>query len=210
MGRHGLLPTRLDRPLLAAGFALCTVFALFAVVACDLRVEPFVPLEEEPPASERPVRIPGLEQGKPRTAVPPMSNRAGAAPGGPAAGGAGGPEIRGTIELAPGVPAGGPGVLFVIARSGVGGPPLAVKRLPVGPFPLEFSLGPGDVMMQGRLFEGELTLTARVDRDGNPLTRGQEDLSGTAPGPVTPGQTGISIRLSPASASSGSGGGTRD
>jgi hypothetical protein len=42
-----------------------------------------------------------------------------------------------------------------------------------------------------------MMLTARVDRDGNPLTRGETDLSGSASGPVTPGQTGISIRLSP-------------
>ncbi|MBW2282007.1 MAG: hypothetical protein JRG76_01485 [Deltaproteobacteria bacterium] len=184
MGRQGLLPSIL-------AFAV-----LLAASACDRRVEPFVALEDEPPASERPVRIPGLEQAKPSAAVPPMVRRGNPPPGGETAS-VPGVEIRGTIELAPGAPAGGEGVLFVIARSGAGGPPLAVRRLPVGPFPLEFSLGPGDVMMQGRRFEGELTLTARVDRDGNPLTRGETDLSGSAPGPVTPGQTGISIRLSP-------------
>ena len=202
MGRHGLLPTRHLRPLAwplrGTGLALCALFAVFVVGACDRRVEPFVTLEEEPPSSERPVRIPGLEQGKPRPAVPRMAGRGASAPGASAPRAqVPGAEIRGTLELAAGAEAGGPGVLFVIARSGAGGPPLAVKRLPVGPFPLEFSLGPADVMMQGRPFEGQITLTARVDRDGDPMTRGEADLSGSAPGPVTPGQTGISIRLSP-------------
>ena len=58
-------------------------------------------------------------------------------------------------------------------------------------------------MMEGRPFGGEMTLTARVDRDGNPLTRGEADLSGRALGRVTPGQTGISIRLYPGGAARG-------
>ena len=74
---------------------------------------------------------------------------------------------------------------------------MAVKRLPPGPFPLAFRIGPGDVMIQGREFAGPITLTARLDRDGNPLTREPGDLTGAAAGPVAPGTAGVAISLGP-------------
>jgi hypothetical protein len=86
-------------------------------------------------------------------------------------------------------------VLFVIARGSGGGPPLAVKRLPVGPFPLEFEIGPADVMMAGRPFAGPITLTARVDRDGNPLTRDPDDPTAELPAPIEPGAADVELRL---------------
>ena len=152
---------------------------------CDRRLEPFVPADQEPPPPERPVRIPGLEKARPRNQVAPL--------GAPAAG----QEISGTVVLGSGAPGGESGVLFVIARSGAGGPPLAVKRLPPGPFPVSFRIGPSDVMIQGREFAGPVTLSARLDRDGNPLTRGRDDLSGSVPTPVAPGSNGVSIVLEP-------------
>lgn len=59
-------------------------------------------------------------------------------------------------------------VLFLYARErGVeGGPPLAAKRIGVYQFPMEYSLGPADVMLEGMEFEGPLTITARLDMDG--------------------------------------------
>ena len=157
------------------GLSLC--------VGCDRRVEPFVPADQEPAPAERPVRIPGLEKARPRTQAAPLGAQS---PGG---------EISGSVALASGAPGAGSGVLFVIARSGAAGPPLAVKRLAPGPFPVAFRIGPSDVMIQGREFAGPVTLTARLDRDGNPLTRGPDDLYGSAAGPVAPGSTGISILL---------------
>jgi hypothetical protein len=94
-----------------------------------------------------------------------------------------------------GVAAGGEGVLFVIARSEGGGPPLAVKRLPIGPFPLAFEIGPADVMIAGRPFSGPITLSARVDRDGNPMTRDPGDALATLPAPVEPGARDVELRL---------------
>ena len=60
-------------------------------------------------------------------------------------------------------------VIFLYARPrGVeGGPPLAVKRIGVYQFPMDYSLGPADVMLEGVEFEGPLTITARLDMDGN-------------------------------------------
>jgi hypothetical protein len=166
----------------ATNFRLaCLLVAV--LLACDRRVEPYVPVDQEPPPPERPVRIPGLEKARPRGQADPLQ--------------AASAEISGRVELASGESEAGPGVLFVIARSGSAGPPLAVKRLPAGPFPMAFRIGPGDVMIQGREFAGPITLTARLDRDGNPLTRGPDDLAGSASGPVAPGSAGVAIALEP-------------
>jgi hypothetical protein len=102
-----------------------------------------------------------------------------------------------------GVAAGGDGVLFVIARSAGGGPPLAVKRLPIGPFPLAFEIGPADVMIAGRPFAGPITLSARIDRDGNPLTRDPGDAGATLPSAIEPGARDVELLLvAPASGDS--------
>src|SRR3990170_3521893 len=88
-------------------------------LGCDRNVEPFDPNEQ--PAAPDLSRI-----------FPPAAEAAGGE----------GPPIRGTVsvadELAGRVPPGA--VLFLIARRGGGGPPLAVERTPSPRFPLEFSL----------------------------------------------------------------------
>lgn len=169
---------------------LMVVAFLVILTGCDRRVEPFVPADQEPPRSERPVRIPGLEKARPRAQSAPLVGGSGTST-------SGGGEISGTLELSDGRADAGTGVVFVIVRSGAGGPPLAVKRMPAGSFPMAFRVGPSDVMMQGREFAGEMSLTVRLDRDGDPLTRTEEDWTGAAPGPVRPGSSGISIKLSP-------------
>ena len=61
-------------------------------------------------------------------------------------------------DLAGRVPEGG--TLFIIARRGAGGgPPLAVRRIPSPRFPLEFSIGPENVMIPGVVFEGDILLS---------------------------------------------------
>ena len=59
--------------------------------------------------------------------------------------------------------------LFLIARSeGVKrGIPLAVKKLQGVTFPYSFTLGQADVMLSGALFEGPITIFARLDKDGD-------------------------------------------
>ena len=156
---------------------------------CDRRVEPWIEADREPPPPERPVRIPGLGAPAPRQVPMP---EAASAPGGA------GPSIRGELRLAEGatVPAGG--VLFVIARSEAGGPPLAVKRLAPGAFPMRFEIGAADAMMAGRPFAGPIRLSARIDADGDPLTRSPEDVAGELEGTVEPGATGAVLELRPA------------
>ena len=111
-----------------------------------------------------------------------------------------GPRIEGTVRLDPEreAEAGGSAVLYIIARpaGAQGGPPLAVKRIAAPAFPLSFSLGAGDVMMRGTAFEGPLNLTARLDRDGDPLTREPGEPAGAHDGnPVKPGARDVTITL---------------
>jgi hypothetical protein len=79
--------------------------------------------------------------------------------------------ISGTIRIDSGlvdqIPEGAS--LFLIARSeGVQrGIPLAVKKLQGVTFPYSFTLGQADVMLPGTLFEGPITIFARLDKDGD-------------------------------------------
>jgi len=79
--------------------------------------------------------------------------------------------IAGTIAMDPELAAQAPETvsLFIFVRPpGVtAGPPLAVKRILRTRLPYEFKIGPMDVMIPDTPFEGELNLTARIDRDGN-------------------------------------------
>ena len=86
--------------------------------------------------------------------------------------------------------------LFIIARpaEGGGGPPLAVKKLDRPVFPLSYFLGPENVMMQGRPFSGKVTITVRLDKDGNPTTREPGDLIGEyKKNPVNVGSKNVDI-----------------
>ena len=109
-------------------------------------------------------------------------------------------RIEGTVELEAGhaAEAAAQGVLYIVARpaGAQGGPPLAVKRVVAPAFPVVFSLGPGDVMIQGTAFEGPLNLTARLDSDGDPLTREPGEPAGVYDGnPVSPGARNVVVKL---------------
>jgi len=177
--------------------SLVIAFVLAGWLGCDRNVEPFDP-NEQPAAPDLSRIFPaGAEQeeaGPP--SLPPTPGR-GAPPLATEASGADGPPIRGTVsvadELAGRVPPGA--VLFLIARRGGGGPPLAVERTPSPRFPLEFSLGPEDRMIQTLPFAGEVQITARLDADGNAMSRQPGDLEGRAPTAVSPGATGVAVVL---------------
>ena len=84
-------------------------------------------------------------------------------------------------------------VLFILARRAATGPPLAVKRVRDPSLPLEFTLGPENRMIQSMPFKGPLQLSARLDADGNAMSREPGDLLGEVPGPVTTGAQGVEI-----------------
>lgn len=143
------------------------------------------------------MRIPGLERPQPSLQPLQASTQRGAES--PAAASAPGETLRGTIRLADGEAAAPGSVLFVIARNAAQGPPLAVRRLPAGPFPLEFVLGPADVMIPGRPFAGPISLTARLDVDGDPLSRDAADLVAGPLADLEPGTAELELLLGPAS-----------
>jgi hypothetical protein len=75
-------------------------------------------------------------------------------------------------------------VVYLVARRipdnpGARGSLVAVKRYTAGSFPIEFTLGAADMMFKNGAFEGDLTLAARVDKDGDPMTRRKGDVFGT-------------------------------
>jgi hypothetical protein len=177
---------------------LAIPIALGWLAGCDRNVEPFDPNEQ--PAQPDLARIfpAGAEpaqQGPP--VLPPAPGRA--APPLAAESGAGddAPPIRGAVSVAAELAGRTPpdAVLFLIARRGGAGPPVAVKRIASPRFPLEFSLGPEDRMIQTLPFAGELQISARLDTDGNALSRQPGDLEGRADGAASPGATGVVVVL---------------
>ena len=70
--------------------------------------------------------------------------------------------------------------LFIIARpaGASAGPPLAVKKIDKPVFPVTYSLGQENVMMQGTPFSGKISISVRLDKDGNAMTRTPGDLTG--------------------------------
>jgi hypothetical protein len=179
---------------------LLAVVCLAALLGCDRNMEPYVPGEEPrqpdlskifPAGADQVARMDGNVE------LPP-------APGAPGAGRQG-PDptanaepISGVVRLSPeleGRVAAG-GVLFLIARRGPG-PPVAVQRVGEPRFPLRFSIGPSDRMIQGIPFAGPLELEARLDSDGEATSRSPDDLEGQARGGFQPGATGVDIVLVP-------------
>jgi cytochrome c-type biogenesis protein CcmH len=82
------------------------------------------------------------------------------------------PKLKGNVDSQ--------ATLFIIARPAGAdkGPPLAVRKIERPVFPLSYSLGAENVMMQGIPFTGSVAVIARLDKDGNPTTRQPGDLTG--------------------------------
>jgi hypothetical protein len=178
---------------MTAHWILGLSLALVLAGGCHRNVEPFDPDEQ--------VVEPDLSAIFPEAAERSNASRRSASPAMPMrelrGGMASGPPLTGRILLAPElagrVPRGA--VLFLIARSGGSGRPIAVKLIPAPEFPLEFEIGPDDRMSRETSFEGLLQLSARVDADGDAATRTAGDLQGVAEGAHAPGTTGVTILI---------------
>jgi tetratricopeptide (TPR) repeat protein len=94
-----------------------------------------------------------------------------------------------TLDLDPGAKQRS-GIVFVIARNANGGPPVAVKRVVAGAFPIDVELTSADSMM-GQQLPASFRLEARLDADGDPMTKPPTDPAAMQDG-VAPG---ASIRL---------------
>lgn len=106
-----------------------------------------------------------------------------------------GDVISGMIEIASDLQAKARGkpVLFLIARKGGGGPPLAVVRVANPRFPLAFEISKRNVMIPGVPFEGMVSLSARLDADGSAGPAGAGDLEGRTAQPVRVGEKNVRI-----------------
>ena len=105
-------------------------------------------------------------------------------------------DVSGTISMLPDIgisinPSAG---LFIFARPvGVeSGPPLAVRKHGIFNFPFEFEIGQLQTMIEGSVFEGNLTLTVRLDQDGNRKSS-PGDVEGKAN--VIAGEKGVKLIL---------------
>jgi len=174
-----------------------------ALGACDRNIAPYDPAEEPRQPDLRRIFPAPDDQGGPSDSPLAAGDRApgeDAEPVVPAAPGRPGAAIRGTVYLAEDEAGGeGPaaGVLFVIARpaGARGGPPLAVVRVPSPRFPVDFEIGPDDVMMPTMRFEGPIALSARLDADGNASTQDEADRATASPPATAPGDAGVALRL---------------
>ena len=73
-------------------------------------------------------------------------------------------------------------VMFLAARR-AGGPPgpgsmVAVQKLVATDFPMRFAISSRDAMIPGIPFEGQMSITVRVDKDGDAMTRRKGDVFG--------------------------------
>ena len=86
-------------------------------------------------------------------------------------------------------------MLFIIARTRPTGPPLAVMRVPNPSFPHDFEIGQAQVMIPTLQFAGDIKLSARLDSDGNAMTKLPGDLVGEAAASLVPGTRGVVLVL---------------
>ena len=141
---------------------------------------------------------PAALEGDPHAGVPPPASGAGngAAPSSPATSG-GGRRIAGVVDLDPSIKGSTPtgGIVFVMVRDASfgAGPPLAAKRLVASRFPLPFEISQAD-SMTGEDLPADLLVEARLDADGDPVTRPPTDPKGRLED-VKAGSTGLRVVL---------------
>jgi tetratricopeptide (TPR) repeat protein len=108
-----------------------------------------------------------------------------------------GKKVAGVLELDPSL--GGErfagAVVFVTLREGGfgAGPPLAARRIIAATFPIAFEIGSAD-SMTGADLPDELLVEARIDSDGDPVTRPPSDPYGQADR-VAAGASGVKLVL---------------
>lgn len=108
--------------------------------------------------------------------------------------------IAGTIDIAPKLKgqAKSGETLFVVARSWTGkatpGGVVAVQRYTVASLPQPFELSGANTMIMGTKFEGQVSVSVRLDRDGDAMTKNPGDLEGTV-GPIEIPKQGVKLVL---------------
>jgi cytochrome c-type biogenesis protein CcmH len=108
---------------------------------------------------------------------------------------ASGATIKGSIDIAPALKSrlAASDVLFIFARAGQGGPPVAALRSSAGQLPMEFELNDSMAMNPANTLSQhpQVSLVARVSKSGSPMGQAG-DLEGTVP-VVKVGAAGVKI-----------------
>jgi len=106
-----------------------------------------------------------------------------------------GATIKGSIDIAPALKSrlAASDVLFLFARTGQGGPPVAAIRASAGKLPLEFELNDSMAMNPSNTLSQhqQVVLVARVSKSGSPMAQAG-DLEGSVP-QVKVGATGVKV-----------------
>lgn len=105
-------------------------------------------------------------------------------------------EFAGEVRLASGLPASGTLFVYVRPEGVTSGPPLRVKKLPAQ-FPAKFVITAADSPMGGTLPAGKVQLSARLDSDGNVMTKDPTDPVAMS-APVAAGAKELVLDLAPA------------
>jgi len=105
-------------------------------------------------------------------------------------------RITGTIQLGDGVTAPSGATLYLIVRVAgrETGAPLAVKQVASPSFPYQFEVSERDAMIENTPLIGEMSITARLDQDGDAFSTSPGDLSGETQ-PVTAGEADVIVVL---------------
>lgn len=107
-------------------------------------------------------------------------------------------RLSGVVEVAPDLAGEVPenATLYLIVRVAgrEGGAPLAVQQIRSPSFPLAFVITESDAMIEGTPLIGEMSVTARVDQDGDAFTTTAGDVVGQT-SPVVAGDNGIVVQL---------------
>lgn len=148
-----------------------------------------------PPMGGPAVPAPPLQKAKGPTSGPTSApNTGGGAPG----------IIRGRIQITEALRSRvKPGTtLFVSIRrfegAGKRGMIMAAKKFPVGSatiFPLDFTVSQRDVMMGGTKLLGPVTVSARIDQDGDAISKQPGDIEGSHKGSLVVGKGSASVML---------------
>jgi len=84
--------------------------------------------------------------------------------------------------------------VFVSLRTpGRRGPPLAAKKLPVGPFPMDFTITSADRPMVNGPVPDSFEVKVTLDIDGNPMAKSPDDLEAVVTGTLA--QKGLAVKL---------------
>jgi tetratricopeptide (TPR) repeat protein len=108
---------------------------------------------------------------------------------------AGGGSVKVTLQLAPGKALPPNAVIWLMARdAGVAaGPPLAVKRVALGAFPITVDFGAADSMM-GQPLPAKMRIDARVDSHGNPMVHDPNDPAAAQDGVASGGTVTLTLK----------------